>query len=145
MSNCAIFSAYQVPLNDHLESTFTVSNSIQLFRRLGASCDLPDYVNTEWAMAYITDTDEFDPETLRILGEALDKAWGQVVKSRKRQRLCRKNRACSAHFRLGQAGRAGPPNSRHRRADPNSRSNRFQSHLLALAISDAATDDRRTL
>jgi hypothetical protein len=29
-------------------------------------------------MAYITDTDEFDPETLRILGEALDKAWRQV-------------------------------------------------------------------
>ncbi len=29
-------------------------------------------------MAYITDTDEFDPETLHILGEALDKAWRQV-------------------------------------------------------------------
>ena len=29
-------------------------------------------------MAYITDTDEFDPETLHILGEALDKAWQQV-------------------------------------------------------------------
>lgn len=29
-------------------------------------------------MAYAMDTEEFDPETLHILGEALDEAWRRV-------------------------------------------------------------------
>ena len=32
-------------------------------------------------MAYIKDVEEFDPQTLRILGEALDDAWQRVKRN----------------------------------------------------------------
>ena len=36
---------------------------------------------TEDEMAYIKDIEEFDPQTLRILGEALDDAWQRVKRN----------------------------------------------------------------
>jgi hypothetical protein len=56
-------------------------------------------------MAYIQDNEEFDPETLDILGGALDEAWQRVKHDHPEwQRLRRSDRACSAHFRHGQKG-----------------------------------------
>jgi hypothetical protein len=46
-------------------------------------------------MAYIQDNEEFDPETLDILGGALDEAW---------QRVKHEHLNGSAYFRHGQKG-----------------------------------------
>ena len=46
-------------------------NQRLLMRQLG-------YAITEGEMAYIRETEEFDQETLHILGNALDEAWRRV-------------------------------------------------------------------
>jgi hypothetical protein len=55
-----------------------VSNSIQNFPHFGVLMRQLGYAITEGEMAYIRETEEFDQETLHILGNALDEAWRRV-------------------------------------------------------------------
>jgi hypothetical protein len=56
-----------------------MSNSIQIFPRPGVLVRFAGF--TEDEMAFTKDIEEFDPQTLRILGEALDDAWQRVKRN----------------------------------------------------------------
>ncbi len=56
-----------------------MSISIQIFPHPGFLVRFAGF--TEDEMAYIKDIEEFDPQTLRILGEALDDAWQRVKRN----------------------------------------------------------------
>ena len=55
-----------------------LSNSIQHCPHFGFLMRQLGYAIAEGEMAYIRETEEFDQETLHILGNALDEAWRRV-------------------------------------------------------------------
>ena len=69
-------------------------------------------------MAFIRETEEFDQETLHILGDALDEAWRRVKSNHLNGRAYGARTVLAQHnFRYGQTGRAGPSSSHRRCVD----------------------------
>ena len=78
MRRTAVLIPYRPQALSALIRSSNVSNSIQNCPHLGVLIRQLGYAITEGEMAYIRETEEFDQETLHILGNALDEAWRRV-------------------------------------------------------------------
>ena len=78
MRRTAVLIPYRPQALSALIRSSNVSNSIQTCPHFGFLMRLPGYEVAEGEMAYIREIDEFDAETLHILGNALDEAWRRV-------------------------------------------------------------------
>jgi hypothetical protein len=87
-----------------------MSNSIQTYSPSGFPIQVAESTLLEGKMIHLNEqTGAFEPETLHILGGAMDEAWRRV-------KLTHLNGSANAarsvlaeqHFRYGQTGRAGP-------------------------------------
>ena len=78
MSSTAVLIPYRPQALSALIRSSNVSNSIQNCPHFGVLIRQLGYVITEGEMAYIRKIEEFDQETLHILGNALDEAWRRV-------------------------------------------------------------------
>ena len=76
------------------------------------------YAITEGEMAFIRETEEFDQETLHILGNALDEAWRRVKSNHLNGRAYGARTVLAQHiFAMAEPGRAGPSSSHRRSVD----------------------------
>jgi hypothetical protein len=79
MRRTAVLIPYRPQALSALIRPSNVSNSIQNCPHFGVLMRQLGYAITEDEMAYISrETEEFDQETLHILGNALDEAWRRV-------------------------------------------------------------------
>ena len=78
MRRTAVLIPYRPQALSALIRSSNVSNSIQNCPHFGVLIRQLGYVITEGEMAYIREIEEFDQETLHILGNALDEAWRRV-------------------------------------------------------------------
>jgi hypothetical protein len=70
---------------------------------------LPGYEVAEGEMAYIREIDEFDAETLHILGNALDEAWRRVKPNHLIGRAYRARAVLAQHiFAMAKQGERDP-------------------------------------
>ena len=84
-----------------------MSNSIQIFLHPGFLVRFAGF--TEDEMAYIKDIEEFDPQTLRILGDALDDAWQRVKRNHLNGRAYAARRVLAQHiYAMAKQGERDP-------------------------------------